>query len=238
MAFSRGTKLEDRQYCKSAQIATISTPKRGEGKIYDLMMLNSELDWLEVRFNELHNHVDYFCRPRKRHDPSPVSRNPSFSKRTGPIREIPPSDHPSHSREPPTSTRRLPRERLDPRNAHQRNAMFDQVFPKLEGGDQAAHRGDVILVSDVDEIPRPATMTLLRNCQFPQRLTLRSDFYYYSFQWRHVGVQWGHPEADLLHRSRDDDPAGRTPRAVEGEAGPVECGVALQQLFRGRSRRC
>jgi beta-1,4-mannosyl-glycoprotein beta-1,4-N-acetylglucosaminyltransferase len=36
-------------------------PKRdSRQKIYDLVMVNSELDWLEIRLNELHKHVDYF----------------------------------------------------------------------------------------------------------------------------------------------------------------------------------
>ena len=35
-------------------------PDRGSRrKIYDLVMVNSELDWLEICLNELHNHVDY-----------------------------------------------------------------------------------------------------------------------------------------------------------------------------------
>jgi len=56
----------------------------------------------------------------------------------------------------------------------------------------------VILVSDVDEIPRPATLKVLRNCDFPRRLTLRSVFYYYSFQWLHRGDEWEHPQATFF----------------------------------------
>ena len=29
-------------------------------KVYDLFLLGTELDWLEIRLNELHNEVDYF----------------------------------------------------------------------------------------------------------------------------------------------------------------------------------
>jgi beta-1,4-mannosyl-glycoprotein beta-1,4-N-acetylglucosaminyltransferase len=80
---------------------------------------------------------------------------------------------------------------------HQRNAMFEQVVPWLKG-DKAASIGDVILVSDVDEIVRPATLQILRNCDFPRRLTLRSQFYYYGFQFRHEGPQWQHPQATIF----------------------------------------
>jgi beta-1,4-mannosyl-glycoprotein beta-1,4-N-acetylglucosaminyltransferase len=55
--------------------------------------------------------------------------------------------------------------------------------------------GDIILVSDADEIPSRSTLTTLRNCQFPERTTLCGSFFYYSFQWRHVGEDWSHPQA-------------------------------------------
>lgn len=72
--------------------------------------------------------------------------------------------------------------------------MFTQILPSL-AGNLAPNEGDAILVSDLDEIPRPATLTLLRYCDFPQRLTLRSRFYYYGFQWLHRGTEWAHPQA-------------------------------------------
>lgn len=34
-------------------------------------------------------------------------------------------------------------------------------------GDQAPEQGDVLLVGDVDEIPRISTLTALRNCAYP-----------------------------------------------------------------------
>jgi beta-1,4-mannosyl-glycoprotein beta-1,4-N-acetylglucosaminyltransferase len=74
--------------------------------------------------------------------------------------------------------------------------MYDQVFPDLSG-DQKPSQDDVILVSDIDEIPRPETLQLLRNCKYPRRLTLRSRFYYYSFQWIYRGEEWHHPQATI-----------------------------------------
>jgi len=56
-----------------------------------------------------------------------------------------------------------------------RNAMMDQVFPTLSGPSEV-NTGDVILVSDVDEIPRADVINALRNRMFPQRLTLRTDY--------------------------------------------------------------
>ncbi|KAJ6259426.1 hypothetical protein Dda_6328 [Drechslerella dactyloides] len=79
------------------------------------------------------------------------------------------------------------------REKFSRNAMYDQVVPYLEGP-QTPAMGDVILVSDVDEIPRPSTLTSLRNCKFPKKLSLHCDMYYYSFQWRNRG-DWAFPQA-------------------------------------------
>ncbi|KAK0880803.1 hypothetical protein LTR87_005296 [Friedmanniomyces endolithicus] len=75
-----------------------------------------------------------------------------------------------------------------------RNALLHGVFPELVGTWREAHEGDVLIVSDVDEIPKPETLVVLRKCEFPDRLTLRSDFYYYSFQWLHAGEKWAHPQ--------------------------------------------
>jgi beta-1,4-mannosyl-glycoprotein beta-1,4-N-acetylglucosaminyltransferase len=36
----------------------------------------------------------------------------------------------------------------------------------------------------------------------PARLTLRTQFYYYSFQWRHRGLQWPHPDVTVYRDAR------------------------------------
>ena len=47
------------EYCKAHNWKAY--PKRStHGKIYDLFMINTELDWLEIRLNELKDQVDYF----------------------------------------------------------------------------------------------------------------------------------------------------------------------------------
>jgi beta-1,4-mannosyl-glycoprotein beta-1,4-N-acetylglucosaminyltransferase len=47
----------------------------------------------------------------------------------------------------------------------------------------------------------------LRNCNYPRRLTLRSRFYYYSFQWLHRGVEWAHPQATMYEGENTIRPA-------------------------------
>jgi beta-1,4-mannosyl-glycoprotein beta-1,4-N-acetylglucosaminyltransferase len=158
-------------------------------KVYDLVMVNSELDWLEIRLNELHEHVDYFVILESPTTFTGLPKNLTLAENWQRF------EHFRHkiiyhvlTNPPLDSTRSWDYE------YHQRNAMYTQVLPYLTST-QAPNKGDVILVSDLDEIPRPATLTLLRNCEFPLRLTLRSKFYYYSFQWRHRGQEWAHPQA-------------------------------------------
>ncbi|PGH34787.1 beta-1,4-mannosyl-glycoprotein beta-1,4-N-acetylglucosaminyltransferase [[Emmonsia] crescens] len=171
-------------------------------KVYDIFLLNTELDWLEIRLNELNDHVDYFVI---------VEANTTFTNRPKPTLLTDPVIWAKFSRFHHKIIHHLveghggnARKAFD-REKFQRDSGFTQVFPTL-GKPGAKHPnaakpaaapqlGDVIIVSDIDEIPRPATVTLLRTCSFPRRVNLRSRFYYYSFQWLHKGPDWAHPQA-------------------------------------------
>ena len=48
-----------------------------------------------------------------------------------------------------------------------RNAMLDRAFPSLAGTERQASEGDVIVVSDIDEIPRPETMVFTTAMRIP-----------------------------------------------------------------------
>ncbi|KAK4192814.1 glycosyltransferase [Podospora australis] len=159
-------------------------------KVYDLFMINTELDWLEIRLNTTWPEVDYFVI---------VESNRTFTNLKKPL-VLKNNLHKFlkyqdkiiyHQIQYPASF--VPRTAWDMEDL-QRNSMLTQVFPKLKGA-QKPSEGDVIVVSDVDEIPRPETLAALRQCQYPRRLTLRSRFYYYSFQFLHRGEEWAHPQA-------------------------------------------
>ena len=161
-------------------------------KIYDLFIISSELDWLEIRMGELQNEVDYFVI---------VEAATTFTDSPKPlwIKENWERYRPFHSKmiHHVLNDSGVEFSNTWARETFSRNAMFDQVIPFLDD-EQAAGLGDVILVSDVDELPRPDTLRALRNCAFPRRLTLRSHFYYYGFQWLHRGEQWPHPQATFF----------------------------------------
>jgi beta-1,4-mannosyl-glycoprotein beta-1,4-N-acetylglucosaminyltransferase len=179
---------EAEERCR-AQKWQIYPQRKARRKVYDLFIINTELDWLEVRLNELKDQVDYFVILESASTftdlPKPLYLKDHWDQFSNFHHQI--------------IYRELDKSGLSSdvawdHEAFQRNAMFNQVFPDLSG-DQQAKQDDVILVSDIDEIPRPETLQLLRNCKYPRRLTLRSRFYYYSFQWLHRGDEWHHPQA-------------------------------------------
>ncbi len=157
-------------------------------KVYDLILINTELEWLEIRLGQMYNNIDYFII---------VEAALTFQDNPKPlyVQEHWDSFKPYHAKMIRHTLNTTGVEFKDTwhREQFSRNAMYDQVIPFLTGA-QAANEGDVILVSDVDEMPRPSTITALRNCEFPKKLSLHSHMYYYSFQW--VNRQdWPHPQA-------------------------------------------
>lgn len=180
---------EAESLCK-AQLWKPYPRRAARRKVYDLLMINDEMDWLEIRLHTLNSTVDYFVIVE-----SPVT----FTGMTKPLvlkdnwdrfKEFHEKIIYHQLENPPLgSTRTWDYE------DHQRNAMFLQTFPRMHGGQEEPQLGDIILVSDVDEVPRPATIMILRNCDVPKRVTIRSRFYYYSFQYLHRGPEWGHGQA-------------------------------------------
>jgi beta-1,4-mannosyl-glycoprotein beta-1,4-N-acetylglucosaminyltransferase len=160
-------------------------------KVYDLILLSTELDWLEIRLHTLAPWVDYFV----------IVESPTTF--TGHAKPLYLRDN--WARFEPFAAKIIHRVVEDGSPSRMiwdheewlRNSLLYSVFPGLIGTEAEARENDVLVVSDVDEVVRPETMFVLRNCLFPTRLTLLSDFYYYSFQWRHRGPQWAHPEATL-----------------------------------------
>jgi len=160
-------------------------------KVYDLVLMSTELDWLEIRLHTLSHYVDYFViiespttftgKPKPLHLRENWDRFKDFHHMI--IHRV--VEDPVQS------------QRIWDHEDYLRDALFKSVFPGLTGATQQANPGDVLVVSDMDEIVRPGTMLLLRYCLIPARLTLRSQFYYYSYQWRHRGPQWAHPDATV-----------------------------------------
>ncbi|KAI5357624.1 putative glycosyl transferase, family 17 [Septoria linicola] len=161
-----------------------------ERKVYDLIMFSTELDWLEIRLNMMDPVVDFFI----------IIESPTtFTGGDKPLilrdnwdrfQQFWPKIIYREVHDPLTSMRTWDHE------DYLRNSMLYAVFPSLSENEMP-QKGDVLVVSDMDELIRPETMLLLRYCSFPRRLTLRSQFFYYSFQYRHRGEEWDHPQATI-----------------------------------------
>ncbi|KAK0618085.1 glycosyltransferase family 17-domain-containing protein [Bombardia bombarda] len=145
-------------------------------KVYDLVMVNTELDWLEIRLNSTWDAVDYFVL---------VESNRTFTNHPKPL--VLKANLDTDPQLAPYASKIIYHQVAFPPNHNpsrawdnedlQRNAMFTQVFPTLRDA-QSPNPSDVIVVSDVDEIParRPSPCC--------------------AFQYRHRGAQdWPHPQA-------------------------------------------
>ncbi|EME78581.1 glycosyltransferase family 17 protein, partial [Pseudocercospora fijiensis CIRAD86] len=167
-------------------------------KVYDLFLFSHELDWLEIRLNTMAPYVDYFVIVEA---PTTFTGAPKPLYLQGNWTRF--SDfHPQIIHNVVTDPGPVLGKTTWAHEDYFRDALFKSVFPTLLHSEKEAQEGDVLLVSDVDEIPKPETLNVLRHCQFPDRLTLQSRFYYYSFQWLHIGEEWPHPQATTYHGLR------------------------------------
>ncbi|OAQ65885.1 glycosyl transferase family 17 protein [Pochonia chlamydosporia 170] len=193
---------EARKYCAGHGFKPFTPTGAGRRKVYDLFMINTELDFLEIRLDTLYNHIDYFVIVESPLTFQGRQKNLTIRDNWSKFERY----HPKliyHLLEFPADF--APRLTWDIEDL-QRDSMFTQVFPKLTGA-QTPTTGDVIIVADVDEIPRPETINILRTCSFPRRLTLASKFYYYSFQFLHVGKEWNHPQATFYDGGKTITPS-------------------------------
>ncbi|KAM0467210.1 hypothetical protein ACHAP7_012173 [Fusarium lateritium] len=137
-----------------------------------MLMVNTEMDFLEIRLNALYDYVDYFIIVES-------SRSFQGNKKPTVLKE-----HWNRFRR--YHDKMIYHELVFPAtfNPHrawdyedlQRDAPFDQVLLSLEG-QRAPNNKDVLIVADMDEIPRPRSLLVLRYCDFPRRLTLASNSY-------------------------------------------------------------
>ena len=190
---------EATDFCRRRRWAPYGT-RDSPRKVYDMFLINTELDVLEIRLHELDEVVDYFIILESamtfQMDPKPLHLQPRLSDFKAFEHKI------IHRVLDDSAARKLPKDDTWAHEHFTRNALFDQVLLSLEGA-QAPSQGDVLLVGDIDEIPRRSTLTALRNCAFPPRLTLRSQMYYYSYQWLHRGDLWDHPQATFFNGPKD-----------------------------------
>ncbi|GKT44361.1 uncharacterized protein ColSpa_04542 [Colletotrichum spaethianum] len=182
------------EYCDHYRLEAADREMVQKRKIYDLLLVNTEMEMLEIRIGQMAPYIDYFVI---------LESDLTFTDQPKPlfVKDNWELFKPWHEK---MILRTMDLEALKTgttwdREHASRNAMYEQVIPTLVD-EQAANIDDVLIVSDVDEIPKPEVLRALRNCNVPVRNNIHSDFYYYSYQWR-TG-DWPHPQA-TLYRGAD-----------------------------------
>ncbi|KAJ3161149.1 hypothetical protein HDU86_007771 [Geranomyces michiganensis] len=179
-------------------------------RIFDFFPFATDHEMLEVRLNELDPVVDKFvlCESRKTFQNGP--KEVLFEK----IKD-------------------------DPRFAPFKDKIIHIILDELEGDDAWAREkftrremmrqgyeqtgiqdGDIVLMGDVDEIPRGSLLRRYKACKgWAMPMCLQVPFSYYSFEYRHRPNDWKHPD---LYRY-PDVPDPNEPRNKDM---PVKCQLA------------
>lgn len=202
-----------------AEVGTPAQHGTTQRRIYDLLLITptTTAEMLELHLASMYPYVEYFIMLEAPSVETKPSAQPSRESLTGAPRV-----------EAPSLLDRLWKDRLSAYQAriirhslsqhshdfkdgldHEmttRNALYTRVIPLLTGK-QRVEPGDVLLISDVEELVRPVTMKVLRNCAIPERTTIRTRRYWYSFQYMKVanlgispdaGTEWWlHPQATV-----------------------------------------
>lgn len=157
--------------------------------MFDCFLASNELDMMEIRLRELEQVVDEFVvlesrmsfrgRHRALHFPKVLSRLPAAVL---------------------TKTKYVVLDHLEGEDAwaketYQRDALFRVGLKHVH-----PQPGDIIIVSDCDEIPRPSFVAAMRQCegvQFP--VGMQATHHYYSFGLRAINVDkvWNQPKATV-----------------------------------------
>ena len=179
------------QFCDKASVMTTDGPlslsrRTKHVKIVDTFIFDGEFDMLDIRLMTMWHWVDYFVL---------VESNLTFTGKIKPL-YFKENEHRYQSFMKKIHYYRytIPLELTTTweREAAMRNSLLD-VNKGLYG--MALRHGDVILLSDVDEIIKPEILKSLKYCQgFPALLCFATKFYYYSFEYE-ISTQWTHPQA-------------------------------------------
>jgi len=215
------------QFCANFRLETMPREEAVKRKVYDLLLINTELEMLDVRLGQMAPSVDYFVILESDRTFTDQAK-PQFVQESWDRYE---AYHDQMIRRTMDLTTTAFANTWE-REGASRNAMFDQVIPFLTG-EQAASVDDVLLVSDVDEFFKPETVKALRNCAVPQNVTARSRMFYYSFQWLQDG-NWDHPQATLYKGPADtvkpDDLRHRSAEHFVFHEGGWHCSYCFSTL--------
>lgn len=185
-------------------------------RIYDLLLVtpSTSADMLELRLASMQKYVDYFILLEA---PSILPFTDTKSEKSPPVSVDAPSVldeiwstrlasyHPQLIRHALSQHSHDFKAGLD-HAATSRNALYTRVIPLLTGA-QRVQPGDALLVGNAEEILRPVALKLVRNCAIPERTTLRTRKYWYSFEWMKIDGGGVTPGMDKEEEGQKDKEA-------------------------------
>ncbi|KAJ3080564.1 hypothetical protein HDU99_008032, partial [Rhizoclosmatium hyalinum] len=166
-------------------------------QVVDYFLYSGEKDMLEVRLNTIGPYVDYFilAEPIKSLDSThplqfnSIKEDPLFSKYTPKIIHVPITPDPAWTK----SKGKGPHDH----RLYYRNHGLTKGLESIPIQD-----GDILLVTDVTEIPRPNVIESLKSCSnYPSTFTLNLKSYQYGFEYQHAVRTAGLAKAHVWNSS-------------------------------------
>ena len=154
------------------------TPALPPVRVFDCFLFHSELDLLEIRLNELHGVVDAFVL---------IEGTRTFTDKEKPLYFSQAKDQPRFAQFLPKIKHAVMREkefkRLRSSSAFKREGEHRRfIMRALIRHEINLRAGDLLIISDADELVRQSTVQLARNCiGLPPVLMLQTRRYKYSF---------------------------------------------------------
>ncbi|KAF9285927.1 hypothetical protein BGZ68_003360 [Mortierella alpina] len=190
-----------------------SPESKSKTRIFDMILLNDELDTLDLRLHELHAVVDVFFIMEAEHTFSGNPKPLYFRDNETRFRQFRSKIvHITIPHISPEEEAQFKEDGMWTNENFSRNKGFRVATDTMKPND-----GDWIILSDLDEIPKRSFLETVRapdpNTSTGRRLlegfpesdgdvfTLGCRFYYYSYEYRHRG-DWNGP---MLFRYRDSD---------------------------------
>ncbi|KAK4521670.1 uncharacterized protein ATC70_004202 [Mucor velutinosus] len=155
--------------------------KLAKNKVYDAIIFSVELDLLEIRIKELWNVVDTFVILESNATFTGVTKNLTFNE---------------HKKRFQFAASKIHHVIIDQYALPAGEGPFYNEGKMRESMDQAlvdagAKTNDLIIMSDVDELPRAQTIEIISSCEgVPEKLHLQLRNYMYSFEFFVDSSSW------------------------------------------------
>lgn len=207
--------LEQQAFCEQFGL---SANLHRKPTIYDTFLFNHELDLLEVRMHETARYVDFFVITE-----SPVST-------TGNPRQMLFEDN--KDRFASFADQIIYNPLKDAGNGvvswDREKFIRNQLFTTIEG----LRTGDVVIVSDADEILRRDTVRALKDCTgYKKTIQFNMQLFYYAFSWKHAQRDGWDKVHAVVYDEQSDLPMPDAIRYMRSETVMTHAGWHCSNCF-------